>query len=351
MSLVPKSISLSESADRYLDHLRGRDAALKTIEAQRLTLRRFIAHVGDRRTAGVTQAMVEDFFYGPDGLGRRVIASTFNQQRATINTFYIYLLKRRLVSTDWMMGITRKAEVQAYRQRLSAAELLALPDYARDERDKAMITMACNCPARAGELVSMRIKDIDLETGLLTLYITKTRMVREKPISVELDEAMRRWLTIYTQKVGALQPDYYLFPSRGPRPPIWEYQPNGRRVQVGHGEAPLRPDRPMSHPEHVVHIALGRAGFQVTNEGFHTIRRSVARAYFDSLCADGYDYALRTVMALLDHKSAATTERYIGISTEEIVLDRTIRGKPFLRGMVTRAGDNVLPLMARRDEA
>ncbi len=69
----------------------------------------------------------------------------------------------------------------------------------------------------------------------------------------------------------------------------------------------------------------------------------VARALFDALCSQaGYDGAIRTVSSLLHHASAATTERYLGLSTEQERRDQMTRGKPFLSAMVD--SENVTPL-------
>lgn len=294
----------------------------------------------------VTAQMVEDFFHGEEGLDKNMAEAAFNQNRTRINTFYTFVLRRGWVKVDWLANVHSKRVPPTERTRLTPRELIDLPSFTGSERNRAMLTTACNCPGRASELVNIQIKDVRLDRGEIVLRVKKSNLVREMPISQELDAAMRRWLTHYTEAVGPLTEDLYLFPSRGPRSPIWEIDQDGRNLMVGHSEAKLRPTRPMSHPEHVVHEALSAAGFPVLYEGFHTIRRSVARAYYDSLCAQGHDYALRTVMTLLNHSQSSTTERYIGVSTEKALIYKSIRGQSFLGAMVS--DKNVLRLDQHR---
>ncbi len=99
----------------------------------------------------------------------------------------------------------------------------------------------------------------------------------------------------------------------------------------------------MTHPERVVHAALARVGLPTRHEGAHTIRRAVARHFFDSLVATdlGYDGALRTVSALLHHSNAATTETYLGLSSERQRRDNRLRRQPFLTALIDRS--NVVP--------
>jgi hypothetical protein len=60
----------------------------------------------------------------------------------------------------------------------------------------------------------------------------------------------------------------------------------------------------------------------------------------------GYDAALRTVSALLHHSNMATTERYLGLSSEKKRRDQTLKGRPFLTAMVSN--ENVVPLRRAR---
>ncbi len=89
---------------------------------------------------------------------------------------------------------------------------------------------------------------------------------------------------------------------------------------------------------------MTRLGLLVTQEGTNTIRRRVARAFFDSMADDqGYDAALRTVSALTHHSSSATTEHYLREpSSERKRRDERLGVQPFLAAVIQTA--EVLPL-------
>src|SRR5690606_30101648 len=100
--------------------------------------------------------------------------------------------------------------------------------------------------------------------------------------------------------------------------------------------------------ERVVQGALGALGYPTRGEGCHTVRRSVARAFFDSMATDtGYDAALRTVSAMLHHKSSATTEIYLGLTSERVRRDSLLRGRPFLSALGAPVAE-IVELHAKR---
>ena len=93
--------------------------------------------------------------------------------------------------------------------------------------------------------------------------------------------------------------------------------------------------------ERIVQEALAAVGLPTKYEGTHTIRRAVARHFFDSQAALGHDGALRVTSALLHHRSASATERYLGLTSERVRRDEVMRGKPFPEAAIdTRTSSN-----------
>jgi hypothetical protein len=125
---------------------------------------------------------------------------------------------------------------------------------------------------------------------------------------------------------------------------VWRTMPDGSREK---GRTPARwdPAAPVAKTAPIVKHALEGLGLPTEQEGTHTIRRAVARAFFDQLVRSvGYDGALRTTSAVLNHKNATTTEMYLGLSSERKRRDDLMRGKPFLSAMVDTS--NVVRLRA-----
>lgn len=136
--------------------------------------------------------------------------------------------------------------------------------------------------------MALRVGDVDLHTGLLAVTIAKTAEEDEMPMTMELQNELRRWLTTYASDLGqSIQPSMMLFPARtGPRFTYSEVE--GRSLRSTR-PASWEPSRPTGAPSQVVQEALRKAGHPTKREGVHTIRRSVARAYFDRETSLGYD--------------------------------------------------------------
>jgi site-specific recombinase XerD len=137
------------------------------------------------------------------------------------------------------------------------------------------------------------------------------------PLSAEAWEAMREYMAWYEAMYKGLEPDWYLFPAR------W----------VGNGKMGfwLNTERPIVKMAAIVQKALIAAGHTIEKgEGVHTLRRSVARIFFDKACASGHDAALRMTSSLLHHASTQVTEGYLGLQHERLTRDEVLRGKQFL---------------------
>jgi integrase len=339
------STTVSESVDKYLA-LRKAQLAPDTWINDRSQLRRFEQVIGGRRQMHTLTA--EDleayFFTGPDPLSDRMAASSFNKVRSRIATWLEFCRRRGMVDSDLMAEVSRLKVIKRDRLRLSPAELLALPNYATHIRDRTLIVLAINTALRAGELTSLRIRDTDLAGGSLRVSIHKSSAEDVMPITLELDRALRAWLIAYETECGPLEADWHLFPSRGPGRN--RYSRVGGELHATHEHGRLTPSEPISKPAVIVQRALRASGTVIDRgEGLHTVRRSVARAFFDYNVERGYDAALRATSALLHHSSTQVTEQYLGLSSEKLHRDDVLRGRPFLTAMIDDS--NLRTLTAR----
>ena len=126
--------------------------------------------------------------------------------------------------------------------------------------------------------------------------------------------------------------------------------PSARRYGANavYRPGPLKPYERLSKPATIIQKALRASGIELSpGEGLHTIRRSVARAFFEREAAKGNDIALRATSALLHHSSTQVTEIYLGLNHERVRRNTSLRGQTFLSGMVT--AENVIPLRSLSD--
>lgn len=346
---MPRNTPLiKDCASRYL-RLREAEVSRDTFLNDRAQIMRFVRALGHLQVGSLTAAHLEDFLMGPDAPRWTMAPSSYNKLRSRLSGFLKFCQRNGWLSVDPMAHLKARKVPARERFRLSPSELLALPDFADHPRDRALLILAMNTALRASEIRRIRLRDVDLSEGSLHVVITKSALEDSMPITTELDEALRPWLRWYAQHAGALRPDAYLFPAKAPG--CWRHDPDlirpGAVWTMGAGRVyehgPLKPQVALSKPAVIVQRALRAAGHEISaGEGLHTIRRSLARAYFERESANGNDVALRATAALLHHKSTVMTEHYLGLDFEKVRRDRSLRGQPFLSAMVTN--DNVIAL-------
>lgn len=304
-------------------------------------LRNFTRAMGpDKQVHTLTQRKVEQWFATE---AKRQRASSYNKVRTRVKGFIEFSRRRGWVTHDLLAEVGTIRVPKRERMKLSPVELVDLPSHTDSARDHAFVVLACNTALRANEIVGLRVRDVDLGTGSLHVTVTKSAIEDQMPISMELDVELRQWFKLYATDAGPLQPDWHLFPQRKPGAGRYIKSESLGTTYVGHVYGELLPEKSLRNPAEIVQRVLRAQGHTLTpGEGVHTIRRSVARAYFDARVNAGYDGALRETSALLHHSSSQVTEQYLSLSTEKLGRDRAMKGKPFLTSMIDP--ENVTPI-------
>ena len=343
---------LSEAVAAYLTFKTSRGAPESTMKPTRYLFQRMVRFIGDLQVRNLRPKHFSDWFYGPKGLMESGISNnTHNTYRALVKGFTEWCSKRAMTRYDLMEDVMALQVRRRRRQQPKPHILLQMLDATKSPRDRGYLAVAINTALRKSEITRLTVGDVDLDAGIL--YVTRSKGGEEDeiPITSDLDTELRQWLLYYAEEIEEpLRDEYYLFPAYSPAR-IVGWQKNEKAPMSPIHE--LRRLNPTSQwearTEKVIKDAMLAVGLTHTRgEGTHTIRRAVARAYFDSMASDtGYDATLRTVAALLGHKRLSTTETYLGLSTERVRRDESMRGKPFLTAMVDDS--NVTPLRQARE--
>lgn len=255
-------------------------------------------------------------------------ASSLQQIHATINMFFKWCISRSLVKVTWtnpMMDIRPPKAQKRERFRVPITSMSNMLDSAGNPRDRALMAAAWTLMLRQSELTSLRVEDVNLTDGEITVVIHKTNGSDTMPIPMELDRELRIWLTHYTESVGPLHGHYRLFPAR--RVASITRDERGC-IRLSGRDMVYVPDAPITRMEEIAQRVMKAVGYELdTGEGMHTLRRSAARALFDRLVDEGYDGAIRMVQSILHHANTSTTERYIGLTLDKKRRDTMLRGK------------------------
>jgi site-specific recombinase XerD len=208
---------------------------------------------------------------------KQISLSSYKQAVSALRFFYGVTLDRQ----DMIGYIRPPRSERKLPVVLSQEEIRRLFDAVTNTKHKAALLTAYAGGLRAGEVVGLRIEDIDSERMLIHVRLGKGRKDRTVMLSPHLLEALRHY-------VREFRPTVWLFPGRNDEKPL-----SVRSLQ------------------HVCAKARAKAGLRkhVTT---HTLRHSFATHLLEA----GTD--LRVIQTLLGHGSVRTTQIYTHVSTHRL---------------------------------
>lgn len=337
-----RTIRLNDAVDSYLQ-VREVSFCATTTEQDSFVCRRFAVAMGNPLVRELRAEQVEAWFHSllrphrtRDGRERPPIqASTYNYYYARVKALTQFLAQRGYLSDDVLRYVRpRKPEVKS-RVRAEREVLWSIIDSADNARDRAILATALNTGLRASEIADLRVGDVDLASQSLGVRITKSKLEDVMPLTSDLQEELVRWMDTYRRDTAGewgrpLRATDYLFPAR--TGPLYRYRhgPDGSQERYL-GSPRLVPHKRIAKLHVIAQRALKAVGLPTRHQGVHTLRRSAARALFDSLVAEsGFDGALRVTSSFLHHSNSSTTELYLGLARERQVRDAHLRGRSLL---------------------
>lgn len=264
----------------------------KTMEHYRYTVGGFVAYLeaqGVRDVAGITPAHIRSHLVGMQRRGAR--DTTQHAHARGIKTWLRWLVSEGDLAESPMQKVAMprlEKRVPAPFAPDDVRRLLAACDRntATGARDYALLLALLDTGLRAGELVSMRVMDLDMRTGLCTI-MGKGRKVRQVRMGARARGAVLRMLG----HRGHVETDA----------PLWAAYDGRRNLRGGLTIAGLQ----------TILARLGRR-VGVTPCGPHRFRRT-----FALWCLrDGMD--LHSLRMLMGHSSLAVLQRYLALAGEDV---------------------------------
>ena len=319
---------LGDVVDEYLD-LRERHKKATTHRGDKGYLLRMLAHIGNIQMRHLESRHIQAFMAEPTPRGIAGLSpDTYNQALCRIRSFDRYCRELGYVQRALVPGTVTSMTVPVKRrERYTAAQLLDIIDAADHPRDRFFLALLCNTALRGGEALALRWGDVHEDEQVINVTVFKSSRIDRRPITEDLAGELRRWRAYVTAEHGFPQPDWYLackkhsFRFTADDHGVLKYDPARARIV---------PTQRMQNPQRIVQRSLSKLGYPVLQEGGHTIRRSVALMYFEQLVEQGFDDALLTVSALLNHKDVNVTQRYLGLDRHVEKRDVSLKGLPFL---------------------
>lgn len=207
---------------------------------------------------------------------KKVSASTFRQDISALRFFYTVTLNR-----EWMIHHLPYPRVSKKLPEVrSREEVRRLIRGARSLRDKTLLSVAYSTGARVGEVMGLRLSDIDRAQGLIHIRCGKGAKERRALLSQKLLVLLERFWKEY-------RPKDYLFSNADGKP-------------LGEGVL-----------QKLCKDAALRAGIRKRVYP-HILRHSFATHLLES----GTD--IRTVQVLLGHSQIVTTAGYLKVTTHQL---------------------------------
>lgn len=296
IALTERRPTFEDFANRWFETYVSTNAKPSTQRSYRRLLDAgLIPAFGGLDLAAITNPLIEEF------KAERLRAGN---SAKTING-YLIVLRRCLVAAYEREYVPKVPRVQWMKESppsfdfLTSAESGRLLAHATDRRGRPLILCALRTGMRAGELIGLRWEDVNLEKRILTVrrsivrgFVSspKTNRIRHVPISVDLEEELRK--------------------IRSDQGYVFGYAA----------------ERPLSYKAALK--LLRRAGKQagMRRLGLHTLRHTFA----SQLAAEGIP--LLAIQMLLGHSTIEMTQRYAHLAPN------------FFTGVV-----NVLSAAERRD--
>lgn len=271
-----------------------------------------------------------------DSRGRTISADSANTYMKRVQSFLNYCEQKRWIVGNPARLVRPLRVVPKQRLYLERGQVAALLDVSSIERDRGALAVSIHLLLRAGSIAMLRVGDYDARNRRLSVLIEKKKGVFARDLLVVTDELageLGKWLDNYREAVGPLRPEYFLFPSTA-----W-------RLHGAHRVISYTPAAPMAHPERLVARALQAIGVVTERQGYHDLRRSMARLRYDDLVqSEGKDDALAVVSSLLGHASRRTTELYLGTDGDRTRRDAVMQTPAWRRvSGVTSTSDEAAP--------
>ena len=228
--------------------------------------------------------------------------------RNAIMTGVKFLFRTTLRRHDLVAEVYYLGEPQKIPPVMSRDEVSELLDSARAIKAKTMLSLAYGCGLRAGEVVRLKVGDIDSGQGIIRIVQSKGRKDRHVMLPDGVLELLRQYWCKRSKRydTGVRPEQRYVFPGRGSYNPLSTRQLNRLFHQAADAADITKP----------------------------VTVRSLRHSFATHLLERGVD--IRVIQALLGHSSLVSTSRYTRVATAliaaiespiDLLGDRTVKGR------------------------
>lgn len=294
-------LTFEQAINLFTEDLEAKGKSSLTVKNYKVDLERFVAWLNENTTkedphttpttpGEIGRVTVKDYaqFLKTSG---KVAPATANRRIISLKAFFTFLLDKGIIATNPTTDVkTKSIQKQNEIKWLSRNEVSKLfhaletaPREGKEKksRDKAILSILVNCGLRVSELAELKLDDLDLEKGFLTVFSGKGEKYRKVPVGKATTKAIQEWLSY--RKADA--ETNYLFTSK---------------------RSPKLTDRAV---QHIFEKLTKAVGFEVTP---HMCRHTFCKQIADKTGK------LEVVADLAGHTNIETSRRYVTPSMKEL---------------------------------
>jgi len=186
-----------EHAEQYLSHLYRKNCRSGTIESNQISIRLFLKFIGNQRGImhldQVTRRNIEAFVEHEQDRGLK--AKTVSVRLMVVHAFLRFLVEGEVINPNILRKKIRVKVPEALPRAIEPENIKALFAVIDHIRDRAMFLMLLRRGMRIGELLDLKIPEVNLKEKKVIIYeAQKTRVGRVVYFSDDAKEALGSWL-------------------------------------------------------------------------------------------------------------------------------------------------------------
>ena len=267
----------------FLSEKERRSGSQRTVQSYARMLRDFFGRLG-KTPDEVTSQDVFTWSYGTGLSGREPGSITIGARLACVSSFYRFLMRMKVVSSNPCDALERPRVVQGTPRGLSAEQIRRLLDVVPSTpaglRDRAIILTLVLTGRRRAEVMGLKVRDISDEGSAFYSYRGKGGKTGKRELPRPALIAIETWLASVGRDLATTGPDDSLWPDTR----------TGRGITSGTFYTNLQ-------------RYLKKAGLPPA--GVHVFRHSAAKLRRDA------GESVEEVSRFLDHSSLAVTTTYL----------------------------------------
>jgi integrase len=292
-----------ELAEEYIEE----KVEKRSLSRDKASLKNLLPAFQHKFLDSITRKDIEDYARRRKG---QVSGATTNREIALIRHMFNIAIVKGYLEQNPARGVKRFQEGPwRHKYVFSELEIQRLMAAAAPHL-RPILMIAFGTGLRKGDILGLRWTDIDLDRGIITLYMQKTREPIEIPMLPMVMDLLRRMeneAKIRAREMGGpMSP--FVFASR------WPNRWSGELTKL----VTIRTS---------FCAALRRSKLAERGYRFHDIRRTFATMLYNK------GVILTKIQRLLGHKSVLTTERYLGVKFEETRQAIQVLDQPLSRAL------------------